>query len=240
MDEIMAHPRYRIVALERKHGDSVRDSGTVRPPIWRYVPGGDTLATGPEPLMPHSDYTMRSTYHSTCALLLTVAVAPLGMVSAQVSASAMNTMEITIDSGPDRGTHTVELGAKDINGLSTCSVLPRTDGQAGSYFNGHFYPEMTGGPGLMEAVTAFNVGPNGSTNEASFVVSFLSGTGADMTIRAYEAESRPSLPTTGRASATFARTDSGVTARVEGETSEGVAVTMEVACAAALIDDDPR
>jgi hypothetical protein len=183
---------------------------------------------------------MRATCLSTCALMLTVAVAPLGMLSAQVTDGTTNAMRITIDSGPDRGTHTVELGANDINGQSTCSVLPRADQQAGIYFNGHFYPELTDGPGLMEAVTAFNVGPNGSTNEASFVVSFLSGTGADMTMRAYEAESRPSLPAKGRASATFVRTGSGVTARVEGETAEGVSVTMEVTCAAALIDDDPR
>jgi hypothetical protein len=183
---------------------------------------------------------MRATCLSTCALMLTVAVAPLGMLSAQVTDGTTNRMQITIDSGPDRGTHTVELGANDINGQSTCSVLPRADQQAGIYFNGHFYPELTDGPGLMEAVTAFNVGPNGSTNEASFVVSFLSGTGADMTMRAYEAESRPSLPAKGRASATFVRTGSGVTARVEGETAEGMSVTMEVTCAAALIDDDPR
>ena len=79
---------------------------------------------------------MRATLLSTCALILSVAVAPLGMLSAQVSDGTRNTMTITIDSGPDRGTHTVELGAKDINGQSTCSVLPRADRQAGSYFNG--------------------------------------------------------------------------------------------------------
>jgi hypothetical protein len=172
--------------------------------------------------------------------LLTVAVAPLGMLSAQVSDGTMNTMKITIDSGPDRGTHTVELGAKGIMGQSTCSVLPRADREAGSYFNGNFYPEMTDGPGLMEAVTAFNVGPDGSTNQASFVVTFLSGTGADMTMRAYEGESRPSRPAKGRASATFVRTGSGATARIQGETAEGVSVTMEVSCPAALIDDALR
>jgi hypothetical protein len=89
---------------------------------------------------------------------------------------------------------------------------------------------MANTPGLMEAVTAFNAGPDGRTNEASFAVSFVSGTGANMTMRAYEAESRPTRPPKGRASATFARTGSGATARVEGETAEGVKITMEVTC----------
>jgi hypothetical protein len=169
---------------------------------------------------------------SVLVLMVAVAFAPLAILSAQASGGATNTMKITISSGPDRGTHTVELGPKDKDGQSTCTVLPRADRQAGSYFNGHFYPEMTNKPGLMEAVTAFNVGPNGSTNEASFAVSFLSGTGANMTMRAYEAESRPTRPPKGRASATFARTGSGVTARIEGETAEGVKVTMEVTCKA--------
>lgn len=164
--------------------------------------------------------------------VLAFAATPLAMLSAQTSGGATNTVTITISSGPDRGTHTVELGPKNKDGQSTCSVLPRADRQAGSYFNGHFYPEMNDKPGLMEAVTAFNVGPNGSTNEASLVVSFLSGTGANMTIRAYEAESRPTQPPKGRASATFARSGNGVTARVEGETAEGVKVTMEFTCKA--------
>jgi hypothetical protein len=166
------------------------------------------------------------------AFMLAVAVAPLATLSAQAGGRATNTMKITISSGPDSGTHTVELGPRTNDGQSTCTVLPRADRQAGSYFNGHFYPEMDNKPGLMEAVTAFNVGPNGSTNEASFAVSFLSGTGASMTMRAYEAESRPTLPPKGRASAKFARTGSGATARVEGETAEGVKVTMEVTCMA--------
>ena len=164
-------------------------------------------------------------------VLCTIAASlyPVATLSAQAGGGAANTMKITIASGPDRGTHTVELGAKS-NGQNTCSVMPRADRQAGSYFNGHFYPEMNEKPGLMEAVTAFNVGPNGSTNEASFAVTFLSGTGANMTMRAYEAEARPSFPPKGRASATFAKTSSGATARVEGETAEGVKVTLEIAC----------
>lgn len=165
-------------------------------------------------------------------VMLAVAVAPVPMLSAQASGGAANAMKITISSGPDRGTHTLALGPKTQDGQSTCIVMPRADRQAGSYFNGHFYPEMNNKPGLMEAVTAFNVGPNGSTSEASFVVSFVSGTGANMTIRAYEAEARPTRPATGKASATFARTGSGATARVEGETAEGVKVTMEITCKA--------
>jgi hypothetical protein len=167
---------------------------------------------------------------SVSVVLLAIAVAPLAMLSAQASGGATNTMKITISSGPDRGTHTVELGSTNVDGQGTCTVLPRADRQAGSYFNGHFYPGMANTPGLMEAVTAFNAGPDGRTNEASFAVSFVSGTGANMTMRAYEAESRPTRPPKGRASATFARTGSGATARVEGETAEGVKITMEVTC----------
>jgi hypothetical protein len=141
-------------------------------------------------------------------------------------------MKVTIATGPDRGTHTVSLGLKDSNGQATCSVLPRADRQAGSYFNGHFYPEMNNKPGLMEAVTAFNVGPGGSTSEASFAVTFVSGTGASMTLRAYEAETRPTRPRKGRASATFARAGAGATATVEGETTDGVKVTIDITCKA--------
>ena len=166
-------------------------------------------------------------------VLCTIAASlcPVAALSAQAGGGAANTMKVTIASGPDRGTHTVELGAKS-NGQNTCSVMPRADRQAGSYFNGHFYPEMNDKPGLMEAVTAFNVGPNGSTNEASFAVTFLSGKGADMTMRAYEAETRPGFAAKGRVSATFAKSGGGATARVEGETAEGVKVTLEIACKA--------
>ena len=172
---------------------------------------------------------MPATHPSAFALLLLITLGPLAVLSAQ-SGGGKNTVRITIDSGPDRGTHMVELGLKNTNGQTTCSVLPRADRQAGSYFNGHFYPDMNNKPGLMEAVTAFNVGPNGTTNEASFVVSFVIGAGASMTIRAYEAEARPTLPRKGRASATFTRTSGGATARVDGETAEGVKVTMEFTC----------
>jgi hypothetical protein len=163
--------------------------------------------------------------------MLILAIAPHAVLSAQ-PAGAANTMRITISSGPDRGTHTVEVGAKNPDGQSTCSVLPRADRQAGSYFNGHFYPDLQNKPGLMEAVTAFNVGPSGSTSEASFAITFVSGTGANMSLRAYEAETRPTQPRKGRALATFGRTGSGATARVEGETAEGVKVTLEVTCRA--------
>jgi hypothetical protein len=91
---------------------------------------------------------------------------------------------------------------------------------------------MNDKPGLMEAVTAFNVGTNGSTAEASFAVTFLSGKGADMTMRAYEAESRQTRPPKGRASATLTRSGSDATARVDGETAEGVKVTLEITCKA--------
>jgi hypothetical protein len=161
-------------------------------------------------------------------LILLLALATYAALSAQAS----NTAKISISSGPDRGVRAVELGSKNSNGEPTCSVLPRADRQAGNYFNGHFYPDLGNKPGLMEVVTAFNVGTGGSTNEASFAVTFVAGTGANMTLRAYEAETRPTRPAKGKASATFARVASGATAKVEGETAEGVKVTIEITCAA--------
>jgi hypothetical protein len=173
--------------------------------------------------------TSRFALRLVLPIAIAIVLAPVPL-SSQTSGGARNTMKVTISSGPDRGVHTVELGSKNTNGESTCSVLPRADRQPGSYFNGHFYPEMNGKPGLMEAVTAFNAGPNGRTDEASFAVTFVIGTGANTTMRAYEAESRPTRPRKGRAAATFSRTGSGATARVEGETAEGVKVVMEIAC----------
>jgi hypothetical protein len=185
------------------------------------------------PSLSRGQDTMISAQLSVCVLMLGVAAAPLELLSAQASGGATNTMKVTIGSGPDRGIHTIELGARNPDGQASCSVLSRADRQPGSYVNGHFYPELNNKPGLMEAVTAFNVGTNGSTTEASFAVTFIAGTGANMTLRAYEAESRPTRPAKGKVvSATFARTGATATARVEGETAEGVTITMEMTCRA--------
>ncbi len=162
------------------------------------------------------------------------ATMPIAALPAQGNTAApTNIAKVTLESGPDRGTYTMEVGRSDQDGAGTCIVRPRADREAGWAFTARFYPQMakaTGGP--MEATTTFNVGPSGTTTEVSLAISFLVGKQPNLDLRAYEVETRPFQETSGRGSATFARRGTTATARVEAETATGVNLTMEIDCKA--------